>query len=315
MITLERSIVEFEKRINELKKLSREDDNKYITDELFELEQQVYMLRLKVYSELNPWERTQISRHPQRPYTMDYINNIFTDWVELHGDRHFMDDPPILCGLARFDGDPVVIIGHQKGRNTKENLLRNFGMPKPEGYRKALRLMDLAERFNRPIFTFIDTPGAYPGIDAEARGQAEAIAKNIMVMSKLRVPIIVTIIGEGGSGGALAIAVGNRVIMLENSIYSVISPESCAAILWHDQSKAPQAAQALKYSAQDCLKFGVADEIVPEPPGGAHFSLSNMCKSLSSVLKKHLLELKQMSQSEIVNDRYKRFRKLGEFSE
>jgi acetyl-CoA carboxylase carboxyl transferase subunit alpha len=315
MVALERPIVELEKRIAELKQLAALDRNLDVADEIRELEEQVYQLRVEAYSDIDPWERTQISRHPQRPYTLDYVGKLCTEWTELHGDRLFMDDPPIVGGLARFDGEPVVIIGQQKGRNTKENLLRNFGMPRPEGYRKALRLMDLAERFNRPILTFIDTAGAYPGIEAEARGQAEAIAKNVLVMSKLKVPIIVSVIGEGGSGGALAIGVGNRVIMLENSGYSVISPESCAAILWHDQAKAPQAAHALKYSAQDCLRLGVADEIIPEPPGGAHLDFDGVVKALGESIRRHLQALRKLTPEQLADDRYERFRKLGAFLE
>lgn len=313
MVALERPIVELEKRIRELRQLAQSDSGVDVSQELRRLERQVYLLRVEAYAGLDPWERTQLSRHPQRPYTLDYVQRMFTDFTELHGDRLFMDDAPIVGGLARFDGQPCVVIGQQKGRNTKENLLRNFGMPRPEGYRKALRLMDLAERFNRPIFTFIDTPGAYPGIDAEARGQAEAIAKNVMIMSKLKVPILVTVIGEGGSGGALAIGIGNKVIMLENSIYSVISPESCAAILWHDGSKGPLAARALKYSAQDCLRLKVADELIKEPPGGAHHDVEQVATSLQKTLRKHLHQLQKLSPDELVVHRYDRFRKLGRF--
>lgn len=315
MVALEKPIAELEQRIRDLKRLAEHEPSLDVNAQLHELERQVYLLRVEAYSDIDPWQRTQISRHPQRPYTLDYVQRMFTDWTELHGDRLFMDDPPIVGGLARFDGEPVVVIGQQKGRNTKENLLRNFGMPRPEGYRKALRLMDLAERFRRPIFTFIDTPGAYPGIDAEARGQAEAIAKNVLVMSKLKVPIIVTVIGEGGSGGALAIGVGNRVIMLENSIYSVISPESCAAILWHDGAKGPLAAKALKYSAKDCKGLGVADEIIKEPPGGAHHDVEAVTAALKKALKKHLTALQKLSPEGLVEDRYRRFRKLGRFYE
>lgn len=313
MVALERPIAELEKRIRELRQLAQSDSGLDVSLELRELERQVYLLRVEAYSDIDPWERTQLSRHPQRPYTLDYVQHMFTDFTELHGDRLFMDDAPIVGGLARFDGQPCVVIGQQKGRNTKENLQRNFGMPRPEGYRKALRLMDLAERFNRPIFTFIDTPGAYPGIDAEARGQAEAIAKNVMIMSKLKVPILVTVIGEGGSGGALAIGIGNKVIMLENSIYSVISPESCAAILWHDGTKGPQAARALKYSAKDCLRLKVADELIKEPPGGAHHNVEMVAANLQKTLRKHLKDLQKLTPDELVVHRYERFRKLGRF--
>lgn len=315
MVVLEKPIFELETRIRELKRLAETEPSIDVSGELRMLEKQVYLLRVEAYSDIDPWERTQLSRHPHRPYMLDFVQRLFTEWHELHGDRLFMDDAPIVGGLARFDGLPVMVIGQQKGRNTKENLLRNFGMPRPEGYRKALRLMDMAERFGLPIFTFIDTPGAYPGIDAEARGQAEAIAKNVLVMSKLKVPIIVTVLGEGGSGGALAIGVGNRVLMFENSIYSVISPESCAAILWHDGTKGPQAARALKYSAKDCLRLGVADEVLKEPPGGAHHDIELVAESLRKALAKHLASLQKLSPEALVEDRYKRFRKLGRFYE
>lgn len=315
MVTLEKPIIELENRIRELKRLADQDPSLDVSGELRMLERQVYLLRVEAYSDIDPWERTLISRHPQRPYMLDFVQRLFTEWHELHGDRLFMDDAPIVGGLARFDGQAVMVIGQQKGRNTKENLLRNFGMPRPEGYRKALRLMDMAERFQIPIITFIDTPGAYPGIDAEARGQAEAIAKNVLVMSKLKVPIIVTVLGEGGSGGALAIGVGNRVLMFENSIYSVISPESCAAILWHDGTKGPQAARALKYSAKDCLRLGVADEVIKEPPGGAHHDIDLVSEGLRKALRKHLSTLQKMTPEDVVMDRYKRFRKLGRFYE
>ncbi len=314
MVSVERPLAELDKRIKELKALSRSDADIDVSFELRELERRVYELRKEAYADLSPWERTQIARHPLRPYTLDYIDRLFTDWTELHGDRLFMDDPPIVGGLARFEGQPSMVIGQQKGRNTRENLARNFGMARPEGYRKALRLMELADRFRLPIFTFIDTPGAYPGIDAEARGQAEAIARNIIVMSGLKVPIIVTVIGEGGSGGALAIGVGNRVIMLENALYSVISPESCAAILWRDQSKGPLAADALKYGARDCLKLGVADDIIPEPPGGVHHDFDMVISALRAALARHLEELMAMSPEEVAEDRYRRFRALGSFA-
>ncbi len=313
MVSVERPLAELDKRIKELKALSRSDAGIDVSGELRELERRVYELRKEAYADLTPWERTQIARHPLRPYTLDYIDRLFTDWTELHGDRLFMDDPPMVGGLARFEGQPSIVIGQQKGRNTRENLSRNFGMARPEGYRKALRLMEMAERFQLPIFTFIDTPGAYPGIDAEARGQAEAIARNIFVMSQLKVPIIVTVIGEGGSGGALAIGVGNRVIMLENALYSVISPESCAAILWRDQSKGYLAAEALKYGAADCKRLGVADDIIPEPPGGVHHDFDMVISELRSCLQRHLEVLMAMSPDELVEDRYRKFRRLGSF--
>jgi acetyl-CoA carboxylase carboxyl transferase subunit alpha len=242
---------------------------------------------------------------------LDYVDHLFTDWTELHGDRAGYDDAAIVGGLARFGDTPVMIIGHQKGRKTKENIRRNFGMARPDGYRKALRLMELANRYRRPIFTFIDTPGAYPGIDAEERGQAEAIARNIMEMATFKVPIIATVIGEGGSGGALAVGVGNRILMLENAIYSVISPEGCAAILWRDRAEASKAAEALRITAKDCRHFGVVDEIVPEPPGGAHRDLETAMDSVGVVLRRHLDELLAMSPEALVVDRYERFRALG----
>ena len=280
-----------------------------------QLQQQAAKLQLQIFSALTPWQQAQLSRHPARPYTLDYIAGLFTDWTELHGDRAGHDDASIICGLARFGSTPIAVIGHQKGRNTKDNLYRNFGMPRPEGYRKALRIMELANRFGRPIITFIDTPGAYPGIDAEVRGQAEAIARNIMEMATFRVPIICCVIGEGGSGGALAIGVGNRVLMLENAIYSVISPEGCAAILWRDRAEGPAAAEALRITARDCQSFDVVDELVEEPAGGAHRDPDVAVESLGVVLRRHLDELLALSPEQLPEDRYQRFRKLGVFIE
>jgi acetyl-CoA carboxylase carboxyl transferase subunit alpha len=275
------------------------------------LRRQSEKLQEQIFSSLSPWQRTLLSRHPGRPYTMDYAARLFTDWTELHGDRAGHDDRAIVTGLARFRGRPVVVIGHQKGRNTKENLQRNFGMPRPEGYRKALRAMQLGARFGRPILCFIDTPGAYPGVDAEERGQAEAIARNIMEMSTFGVPVLCAVIGEGGSGGALAIGVGNRLLMLENSVYSVISPEGCAAILWRDRAEAPRAAEALRITAADCLRFGVADEVVPEPAGGAHREPEVAIDALGQALERHLGELEGLSPAALREDRYCRFRDLG----
>jgi len=268
-LEFERPIVELRKRIEGLRDMEREQDADF-SGAIEQLERQADVLHDQVFSSLTPWQQTLLSRHPARPYTADYIGHLFTDWTELHGDRAGHDDSALMAGMGRFGETPVMVIGHQKGRNTKENIHRNFGMARPDGYRKALRLMEMANRYGRPIFTFIDTPGAYPGIDAEERGQAEAIARNIMEMSTFTVPIICTVIGEGGSGGALAIGVGNRVLMFENSVYSVISPEGCAAILWRDRAEGPKAAKALKITASDCLELGVADTIVPEPKGGAH---------------------------------------------
>jgi acetyl-CoA carboxylase carboxyl transferase subunit alpha len=261
------------------------------------------------------WERVKLARHKDRPYTLDYIELIFTDFVELHGDRRFGDDHAMVTGFAKFQGEPCVIIGHQKGRTTKQRQYRNFGQAKPEGYRKALRLMKFAEKFKRPIFTFIDTQGAYPGIDAEERGQAEAIAYNLREMAKLRVPVIVTVIGEGGSGGALAIGVGDKVLMLENSFYSVISPEGCASILWRDASFAEQAAQALKLTAQDLLAFGLIDRIVPEPKGGAHADAKKMAELLEQSLKETLNDVRHWDDQERVERRYQKFRAMGKFEE
>jgi acetyl-CoA carboxylase carboxyl transferase subunit alpha len=257
----------------------------------------------------------QLSRHPNRPYMLDYVQRLFTDFIELHGDRFFGDDQALVGGLARLDGEPVLIVGQQKGRSTKENILRSFGMPRPEGYRKALRLMKLGERFNRPIIAFIDTPGAYPGIDAEERGQAEAIAVCLEEMAALQVPVISVVIGEGGSGGALAIGVCNRLLMLQYSWYSVISPESCAAILYRDASKGEKAAEALKLTARDAFELGIVDELVEEAPGGAHRDVDVTAANLGAVLRKHLRELREMGPRALADDRYAKFRKLGPVTE
>jgi acetyl-CoA carboxylase carboxyl transferase subunit alpha len=261
------------------------------------------------------WDRVKLARHANRPYTLDYIESIFTGFAEIHGDRRFGDDPAMVAGFARFHDEPCVVIGHQKGRTTKQRQQRNFGMPKPEGYRKALRVMKIAEKFQRPIFTFIDTPGAYPGIDAEERGQAEAIAYNLREMARLRVPIIVTVTGEGGSGGALAIGVGDRVLMLENAIYSVISPESCSAILWRDQEHAQDAARALRLTAQDLREFGLIDQILDEPPGGAHTDAESMSASIGAALAEALASVRKLKPDERIRQRYEKFRKMGEFED
>jgi acetyl-CoA carboxylase carboxyl transferase subunit alpha len=310
VLEFERHIVELEETIERLKALPTGGAIS-VEDQISELERKATELRRQTFADLTPYQRAQISRHPRRPFTLDYVDQLMTDWQELKGDRNYMDDPAIVTGLARFGGRGVVVIGHQKGRTTKENLHRNFGMPRPEGYRKALRIMSLAERFHRPIITFIDTPGAYPGVGAEERGQAEAIAKNILVMSKLGVPIIAVVIGEGGSGGALAIGVANRVVMLENAIYSVISPEACASILWRDSTKGAQAADALRFTAPDCLKLGAADEVVPEPLGGAHRGIEETVAAVGACISRHLAELSPLSPTELRDDRYDRFRKLG----
>lgn len=257
------------------------------------------------------FERVQLARHADRPYTLDLIERLFEDFVELHGDKRFAEDPAIVCGLARFHGLPVIVVGHQKGRDTKQRSYRNFGMPKPEGYRKALRVMKLGEKFGRPIFTFIDTPGAYPGIDAEERGQAEAIAYNLREMAKIKVPIIVTVIGEGGSGGALAIGIGDQVLMLENSVYSVISPEGCAAILWKDSSRADQAAEGLRLTAQHLQEEGIVDKIIPEPEGGAHNDYDQTARYLDSALSERLAEAVSCSQEDRLKRRYSKLRGFG----
>ncbi|HEY0408547.1 MAG TPA: acetyl-CoA carboxylase carboxyltransferase subunit alpha [Pyrinomonadaceae bacterium] len=262
---------------------------------------------------LSAFERVQLARHGDRPYTLDLIERLFEDFVELHGDRRFADDPAVVCGLARFHGLPIIVIGHQKGRDTKQRRYRNFGMPKPEGYRKALRLMKLAEKFNRPIFTFIDTPGAYPGIDAEERGQAEAIAYNLREMAKLQVPVICTIIGEGGSGGALAIGVGDQILMLENAIYSVITPEGCAAILWKDSAYAADAASGLRLTAQDLLREGIVDKIVIEPQGGAHVQQDKTAALLDAVLQEALAEILNYSPQQRISARYRKLRDFGKW--
>lgn len=269
----------------------------------------------EVFEGLTPWQQCQLARHPERPYTLDFIHGMTTDFCELHGDRAFADDPAVVAGFALFDGQPVAVLGHQKGRDTTEKVRRNFGMPRPEGYRKALRVMEMAARFGRPIITFVDTPGAYPGIDAEERGQAEAIARNLREMAGLPVPIVVVVTGEGGSGGALALSVGDRLLMLEHAVYSVISPEGCAAILWKDQSRAEDAAQALRLTAQDLDRLGVIDEIVPEPPGGAQLDPPRAVELVAASVRKHLKELKRLKPDVLLARRYRKFRALGQFQE
>jgi acetyl-CoA carboxylase carboxyl transferase subunit alpha len=281
--------------------------------QLHRLHQQVEALRTQIHAQLGAWQKTELARHPQRPYMLDYIERIFTDWSEVHGDRAFGDDPAIVCGMARFQGRDVMVIGHQKARDTKQKVYRNFGMPNPEGYRKALRTMKMAEKFNRPILTFVDTPGAYPGLGAEERGQAEAIARNLREMARLEVPIITTITGEGGSGGALAIAVADRVLMMENAIYSVISPEGCASIMWRDATKKDLAAQALRITAKDLDELGCIDEIVPEPEGGAHSDHEAAAALLSAALMKHFAEVTAVPASQLVATRYDKFRRMAQF--
>jgi acetyl-CoA carboxylase carboxyl transferase subunit alpha len=272
-------------------------------------------MRADIFANLSRWQTAQVARHINRPFTQDYINLMLTEFIELHGDRNYGDDHAIVGGLARFDGQPVMVIGHQKGRDTKEKVYRNFGMPNPEGYRKALRLMKMAEQFKLPVITFVDTPGAYPGIGAEERGQAEAIARNLREMASLRTPIIVCITGEGGSGGALAIAVGDRILMLEHSVYAVISPEGCAAILWSDGTKGAQAAEALKPTAKDIIKLGVIDEIIKEPVGGAHRDHEATARNMKEAIARNLTELNKLSGDELVEGRYKKFRAMSRIAE
>jgi acetyl-CoA carboxylase carboxyl transferase subunit alpha len=305
-----REIDRLEKDVEELRHLAGSPDGEA---ELERIRQQVAELRREFYEHMGPWQRAQIARHPQRPYTLDFIGLLFTDFVELHGDRGYGDDKAIVAGLAKFHGRPVAVIGHQKGRDTKQRLARNFGQPKPEGYRKALRVMKLAAKYSRPIFTFIDTQGAYPGLDAEERGQAEAIALNLREMARLPVPIIVTVTGEGGSGGALAIAVGDRVNILENSFYSVISPEGCAAIMWRDSTKAETAAVALKITATDLKGLGIIDEIVPEPEAGAHTDYEAAARLLDVVLDRQLVMLTNEPVKDLLDARYQKFRNMGQY--
>jgi len=306
----QREIARLEQDVEELRRLAGGEVNE---TELERLRREVGELKREFYTHLGAWQRAQVARHPQRPYTLDFIRLLFTDFMELHGDRAFGEDPAIVAGFARFHGRPVAVLGHQKGRDTKQRLLRNFGQPKPEGYRKALRVMELAAKFGRPVFTFVDTQGAYPGIDAEERGQAQAIARNLREMARLPVPIIVTVAGEGGSGGALAIAVGDKVNILENAFYSVISPEGCAAIMWRDAAKAETAASALKISAKELSEMGLVDEIVPEPEGGAHADHEATAHLLESVLERNLLELLQLTPRQLTESRYAKFRRMGQF--
>ncbi len=313
LLDFEKPLAELERRIVELRHMDTEQPGVDLSDDILRLEKKLNRMRKDVYSNLTRWQRTQIARHPQRPYTLDYIEHLTNDFVELHGDRTFADDKSIVGGVAWFNGRPVMVIGHQKGRNTKEKVQRNFGMPHPEGYRKALRLMKLAERFRLPVITLVDTPGAFPGIGAEERGQAEAIARNLIEMADLTVPIVTVVTGEGGSGGALALAVANRVLMMENSIYSVISPEGCAAILWKSQDYARDAAEAMRLTAQDSLQNGIIDEIIPEPLGGAHREPAVAAAALGATVQKHLEQLSALGGDELVTDRWEKFRKMGVF--
>jgi acetyl-CoA carboxylase carboxyl transferase subunit alpha len=311
--------LEFEQPLRELETriaaLQAEGDPLRTRDEITRLEERLSRLRQRTYASLTAWQRTQLARHPKRPYTRDWARLLFDEFIELHGDRRFGDDAAVVGGLARFEGRSVVVIGHQKGRDTREKIARNFGMPHPEGYRKAERLMELASRFRKPVFTFIDTPGAYPGVGAEERGQAEAIARNLKLMAGLPVPLVAVITGEGGSGGALAIGMGNRVLMLEYAVYSVISPEGCAAILWGDAAKAPEAAEVMKITAPDLQRLGVIDAIVPEPLGGAHRDWDTAATSLRTALREQLAALTDLSPEALTADRYEKFRRIGAFEE
>ncbi len=313
ILDFERPIIDLERKIDELRGLST--DSIDFTAEIHKLEQKARKLQREVFADLSPQQKVQLSRHPARPYTLDYVRLLLEDFVELHGDRSFRDDPAIVGGMGRLDDMEVLILGHQKGRNTKENLHRNFGMPRPEGYRKCTRLMRLASRFGRPIICFIDTPGAYPGIGAEERGQAEAIAKSLQVMASVRTPIVAVVVGEGGSGGALAIGVADRVLILEYSIYSVISPEGCASILWRDSTKVGEAAEQLKLTAPDLKRLGVIDEIVPEADGGAHRDPAVTASHIRSAIKRCLKELCALSSADLVEQRYQKFRAMGAFTE
>ena len=309
----EKPLAALESKIEELKQLSGGAGVDF-SDEVVKLERKAKKLQAEIFRDLSRWQVVQLARHPNRPYTLDYLQMIFTDWMELEGDRRFGADHAIVAGLARFEGEPVVIVGEQKGRGTKENMLRNFGMPRPEGYRKARRLYDLADRFRRPLITFIDTPGAYPGIGAEERGQAEAIAVNLEVMSSLGVPSISIVIGEGGSGGALALGVTNKILMLEYSTYSVISPESCSSILYRDASKAQKSAENLKLTAKDLAGFGIVDELVKEAPGGAHRDPKLTAENLAGAIRRQLADLRQLSPEQLVRQRYQKFRAMGVFT-
>lgn len=313
-LDFEKPVAAVKKQIEELEKL-RDTQKVDTSSEIQSLEKKLIEVQENIYSNMTPWQRVKLARHPNRPYTLDYVNELFEEFTEFHGDRRFADDAAMVCGPAKFNGTPVMVIGQQKGRDTKENLLRNFGMPHPEGYRKALRMMQMAEKFEMPIFCFIDTPGAYPGIGAEERGQAEAIAYNLRVMASLETPSIAVVIGEGGSGGALGIGVCDKVLMLENSYYSVISPEGAAAILWRDAAKAPEAAEALKITAQHLYQLGVIDEVIPEPLGGAHRDLKTTAQSLKQSFLKHLLQLNSIPKDALTKNRYEKYRKIGQFSE
>ena len=313
-LDFEQPIAELELRIEELR-FAQDDSAVDISEEIQRLTKKSQALTKEIYAKLSPWQVAQVARHPQRPYTLDYVGTLFTDFEELHGDRMFAEDASIVGGLARFDGLPCLVLGHQKGRDTKEKIARNFGMPKPEGYRKALRLMKLAEKFGLPVFTFVDTPGAYPGIDAEERGQSEAIGRNLYAMASLRTPVIVSIIGEGGSGGALAIAVGDATLMLQYATYSVISPEGCASILWKSADKAPEAAETLGITANRLKALGLVDKVVPEPMGGAHRDPQAAAQALRKALAEVLRQLREKKPKQLVEERLERLMSYGRFKE
>lgn len=312
-LDFEKPVVELESKIKELKLLCS-NPKINLTNEIKKFEDKLTKAKNEIYNNLTPWQRVQIARHPHRPYTLDYIRLIMTDFVELHGDRLFADDLALVGGLAKLGDKKIMVMGHQKGRDTKENLMRHFGCAHPEGYRKAIRLMKFAEKFNIPIVIFVDTPGAYPGVGAEERGQAQAIAANLRDMAKIAVPIVVTIIGEGGSGGALGVAVADRICILQNAYYSVISPEGCASILWRSSLKAPEAAEALKLTGEDLIKFGIVDEIIPEPQGGAHRDAEAVAHNLKKTICKLIKQLSSLTKEELLDARYEKFRKMGEFS-
>ena len=314
VLEFEKPLADLERQIDELQRVG-EERSIDVAAELATLEQKLDTMRAEIYAGLTPMQRVMVARHPRRPYTLDYLSSIFTDFIELHGDRLFRDDPAIVGGWARLAGQSVMVIGHQKGRDTRENIRRNFGMPHPEGYRKALRLMQMAERFHAPVITLIDTQGAYPGLGAEERGQSEALARNIMEMSVLQTPIISVVIGEGGSGGALALGVSDRILMFENSVYSVITPEGCAAILWKDSTQRERAADALKLTADDLTRLGLVDEIIPEPVGGAHFDPEAAGESLRAVLIRHLAELRKVRTERLVKRRHDKYAAMGAYAE
>lgn len=313
-LDFEKPIIELERKIDELRGFTTREDLD-MSGEVKKLEAKLSQIKKEVYENLTPWQRVQLARHPKRPYTLDYIEMLMTDFVEIHGDRHFADDKSIVGGLATINGEKIMVMGHQKGRDTKENLIRNFGSPHPEGYRKAMRLMNMAEKFSIPVVTFIDTPGAYPGIGAEERGQAEAIAYNLREMATLQTPIIIFVIGEGGSGGALGIGVGDKIYVLENAYYSVISPEGCAAILWKERTRSPDAAKALKLTAKDLFDMGIIDGIIKEPLGGAHRNPQEAAENIRAVIKKDIESLKKIPKTKLIEMRYDKFRSMGVFSE